>query len=141
MVHGIYRLGREGEFLEVNPALVAMLGYNSAGEVLKLNPATDLYLDPQEKPRLVQKWLEETKIEDEVKWRRRDRTIITVRLNGRTLTEEGGVVQGFEFIAEDVTERRSLEQELRQGKKRGNVHQPARRNAHQIHKYLGAILV
>src|SRR5260370_33306096 len=117
MVHGIYRLGREGEFLEVNPALVAMLGYNSAGEVLKLNVATELYLDPQEKPRLVQKWLEEAKIEEEVKWRRRDGTIITVRLNGRTLTDEGGVVQGFEFIAEDVTERRSLEQELRQVQK------------------------
>jgi two-component system, cell cycle sensor histidine kinase and response regulator CckA len=140
MVHGIYRLGREGEFLEVNPALVAMLGYNSAGDVLKLNPATELYLDPQEKPRLVQKWLEETKIEDEVKWRRRDGTIITVRLNGRTLTDDRGVVQGFEFIAEDVTERRSLEQELRQVQKVEAVEQLASGIAHEFNNYLGVIL-
>jgi two-component system cell cycle sensor histidine kinase/response regulator CckA len=140
MVHGIYRLGREGEFLEVNPALVAMLGYNSAEEVLKLNVATELYLDPQEKPRLVQKWLEEAKIEDEVKWRRRDRTIITVRLNGRTLTDEVGAVQGFEFIAEDVTERRCLEQELRQVQKIEAVDQLAGGIAHEFNNYLGVIL-
>src|ERR1700680_2272582 len=140
MVHGIYRLGREGEFLEVNPALVEMLGYNFAGEVLKLNPATELYLDPQENPRLVQKWLEETNIEDEVKWRRRDGTIITVRLNGRTLTDEGGVVLGFEFIAEDVTERRSLEHELRQVQKIEAVDQLAGGIAHEFNNYLGVIL-
>ncbi len=140
MVHGIYRLGREGEFQEVNPALVAMLGYNSAGDVLKLNPATELYLDPQEKPRLLQKWLGETKIEDEVKWRRRDGTIITVRLNGRTLTDEGGAVHGFEFIAEDVTERRSLEQELRQVQKIEAVDQLAGGIAHEFNNYLGVIL-
>ena len=140
MVHGIYRLGREGEFLEVNPALVEMLGYNSAGDVLKLNAATELCPDPQEKPRLLQKWLEETKIEDEVKWRRRDGTIITVRLNGRTLTDEGGVVHGFEFIAEDVTERRSLEQELRQIQKIEAVDQLAGGIAHEFNNYLGVIL-
>src|ERR1700686_5226708 len=140
MVHGIYRLGREGEFLEVNPALVEMLGYKSSGDVLKLNAATELYLDPQEKPRLVQKWLEETKIEDEVKWRRRDGTIIIVRLNGRTLTDERGVVHGFEFIAEDVTERRSLEQELRQVQKIEAVDRLAGGIAHEFNNYLGVIL-
>jgi two-component system cell cycle sensor histidine kinase/response regulator CckA len=140
MVQGIYRIGREGEFLEVNPALVAMLGYNSAGEVLKLNVVTELYLDPEEKPRLLQKWLEETKIEEEVKWRRRDATIITVRLNGRTLTDDGGVVQGFEFIAEDVTERRSLEQELRQVQKIEAVDRLAGGIAHEFNNYLGVIL-
>jgi two-component system cell cycle sensor histidine kinase/response regulator CckA len=140
MVHGVYRLGREGEFQEVNPALVAMLGYNSTADVLKLKPATELYLDPQEKPRLLQKWLEETKIEDEVRWRRRDGTIITVRLNGRTLTDEGGVVHGFEFIAEDVTERRSLEQELRQVQKIEAVDQLAGGIAHEFNNYLGVIL-
>ena len=140
MVHGIYRLGREGEFQEVNPALVAMLGYNSAGDVLKLNSATELYLDPQEKPRLLRKWLAETKIEDEVKWRRRDGTIITVRLSGRTLTDDRGVVQGFEFIAEDVTERRSLEQQLRQVQKIEAVDQLAAGIAHEFNNYLGVIL-
>jgi signal transduction histidine kinase/ActR/RegA family two-component response regulator len=89
---------------------------------------------------LVQKWLQETKIEDEVRWRRRNGTIITVRLNGRTLIDEPGVVQAFEFIAEDVTERRSLEQELRQVQKIEGVGQLAGGIAHEFNNYLGVIL-
>ena len=139
-VHGIYRVGLEDHFLEANPALVAMLDYNSADEVLKLNTTTELYVDPQERPRLVQKWLQQTKIDDEVRWRRRDGKIITVRLNGRPLTDDQGTVQGFEFIAEDVTERRSLEQELRQVLKIEAVGQLAGGIAHEFNNFLGVIL-
>ncbi len=139
-VHGIYRVGLDGQFLEVNPALVEMLGYNSAGDVLKLNAATDVHVYGEDSPPLLQKWLQEKRIEDEATWRRRDGTIITVHLNGRTLTDEQGVVQSFEFIAEDVTERRSLEQELRQVQKIEAVGQLAGGIAHEFNNYLGVIL-
>src|SRR6266849_3360763 len=139
-VHGIYRVGLDGQFLEVNPALVEMLGYNSADDVLKLNAATDVHVYREGSPTLVQKWLPEKRIEDEATWRRRDGTIMTVHLNGRTLTDEQGVVQSFEFIAEDVTERRSLEQELRQVQKIEAVGQLAGGIAHEFNNYLGVIL-
>jgi len=140
VVHGIYRLGLDGRFLEVNPALVAMLGYSSADDVLKLNAATDVPVCGEDSPPLLQKWLSEKRIEDEARWRRRNGTIITVRLNGRTLTDEQGVVQGLEFIAEDVTERRSLEQELRQVQKIEAVGQLAGGIAHEFNNFLGVIL-
>ena len=140
VVHGIYRVGLDGQFLQVNPALVAMLGYDSAADVLKLNAATDVHVYREGSPPLLQKWLQEKRIEDEVTWRRRDGTIITVRLNGRPLTDEQGAVQAFEFIAEDVTERRSLEQELRQAQKIEAVGQLAGGIAHEFNNYLGVIL-
>ncbi len=140
VVHGIYRVGLDGQFLEVNPALVAMLGYNSAADVLKLNAATDVQVYRADSPPLLQKWLQEKRIEDEVTWRRGDGTVITVRLNGRTLTDEQGVVQSFEFIAEDVTERRYLEQELHQVQKIEAVGQLAGGIAHEFNNYLGVIL-
>jgi PAS domain S-box-containing protein len=102
----------DGQFFEVNPALAAMLGYDSPNEVVKLNTA-NLYADQEERSRLVQKWLETERIEDEVNWNRRSGEIIRVRLSGRTLTDRHGIVQGFEFIAEDGTERRALEAQLR----------------------------
>src|SRR3984885_592954 len=46
-VHGIYRGTLDGSFLEVNPALVAMLGYSSAEEVLKLNVPEDVFAKPE----------------------------------------------------------------------------------------------
>ena len=140
VVHGIYRVGLDGQLLEVNPALVAMLGYDSAADVLKLNAATDVHVYREGSPPLLRKWLQEKRIEDEVTWRRRDGTIITVRLNGRPLTDEQGAVQTFEFIAEDVTERRSLEQELRQAQKIEAVGQLAGGIAHEFNNYLGVIL-
>ncbi len=42
-VYGIYRSSLEGRFLDVNPALIGMLGYNSALEVLALDPQKDVF--------------------------------------------------------------------------------------------------
>ena len=139
VVHGLYRVSVDGQFFEVNPALAAMLGYDSPNEVVKLNTA-NLYADQEERSRLVQKWLETERIEDEVNWNRRNGEIIRVRLSGRTLTDRHGIVQGFEFIAEDVTERRTLEAQLRQAQKIEAVGQLAGGIAHEFNNFLGVIL-
>ncbi len=46
-VHGIYRGTLDGRFLDVNPALVAMLGYSSTEEVLKLSVSQDVFAEPE----------------------------------------------------------------------------------------------
>src|SRR5438876_317843 len=45
-VFGIFRSSLSGEILDVNPAMVAMLGYESAEEVLALNLTKDVYRSP-----------------------------------------------------------------------------------------------
>jgi two-component system cell cycle sensor histidine kinase/response regulator CckA len=139
VVHGIYRVRADGQFFEVNPALAAMLGYDSPDEVVKLNVA-NLHADQEERARMVQKWVGAERIEDEVNWNRRGGEIIRVRLSGRTLTDQQGSVQGFEFIAEDVTERRALEAQLRQAQKIEAVGQLAGGLAHEFNNFLGVIL-
>jgi len=99
-VHGIYRATLEGRFVEVNPALVAMLGYSSAEEVLRLSLAQGVFAEPEEGLRLLHKWQLTGKIEEEVQWRRRDQRLITVRLNGRVLGSDQKTA-GLEVIAED----------------------------------------
>src|SRR5262245_4604494 len=49
---GIFRSTPEGRFLEVNPALVRMLGYESVEEVLALRLPDDLYLEPVQREHL-----------------------------------------------------------------------------------------
>jgi two-component system cell cycle sensor histidine kinase/response regulator CckA len=51
-VYGIYRSSLEGRFFDVNPALITMLGYDSAEEVLALDPKSDVFLDPGEQARM-----------------------------------------------------------------------------------------
>lgn len=139
VVHGIYRVSVDGQFFEVNPALAAMLGYDSPDEVVKLNLA-NLHADQEERSRMVQKWAAAERIEDEVNWNRRSGEIIRVRLSGRTLTDQQGVVQGFEFVAEDVTERRALEAQLRQAQKIEAVGQLSGGLAHEFNNFLSVIL-
>ncbi|MGA8617390.1 MAG: PAS domain S-box protein [Candidatus Sulfotelmatobacter sp.] len=139
-VHGIYRGTLDGRFLDVNPALVAMLGYSSADEVLKLSVAQDVFSEPEEALRLLHKWQLTTEIEEEVRWKRRDQRLITVRLSGRVLRTESQRAAGVEVIAEDVTERRALEEQLRQAQKIEAVGQLAGGMAHEFNNYLGIVL-
>jgi PAS domain S-box-containing protein len=139
-VHGIYRGTLDGRFLDVNPALVAMLGYSSAEEVLKLSVAQDVFSEPEEGLRLLHKWQLTVEIEEEVRWKRRDQSLITVRLSGRVLRTDNQRAAGVEVIAEDVTERRALEEQLRQAQKIEAVGQLAGGMAHEFNNYLGIVL-
>jgi two-component system, cell cycle sensor histidine kinase and response regulator CckA len=139
-VHGIYRGTLDGRFLDVNPALVAMLGYGSAEEVLKLSVAQDVFSEPEEGLRLLHKWQLTAEIEEEVQWKQRDQRLITVRLSGRVLRTENQRAAGLEVIAENITERRALEEQLRQAQKIEAVGQLAGGMAHEFNNYLGIVL-
>jgi two-component system, cell cycle sensor histidine kinase and response regulator CckA len=139
-VHGIYRGTLDDRFLEVNPALVAMLGYSSAEEVLGLRVSQDVFADPEQGLQLLHKWQLTGDIEEEVRWKRADQRLITVRLSGRVLGTEHQRAEGIEVIAEDVTERRALEEQLRQALKIEAVGQLAGGMAHEFNNYLGIVL-
>src|SRR5574342_715999 len=46
---GFFVASREGRFLEVNAALLKMLGYSSAEEIKQIDIATDLYVNPEDR--------------------------------------------------------------------------------------------
>ncbi|HYU89698.1 MAG TPA: PAS domain S-box protein, partial [Gemmatimonadales bacterium] len=116
--YAIYRSSVEGRFLTVNPALVRMLGYESEEQLLAVDLAVDVYADPDERQRILGRFEVEDVVEGvEVTWKRRDGDEILVRLSGRAVRRPAGTIDCFETIAEDVTERRALEEQLRQSQK------------------------
>jgi len=138
--YGIYRSTLDDRFLSVNPALVEMLGYESQTELLSVRP-TALYEVSEERARLMQQYKDAERIQGvEVSWKRKDGRLVAVRLSGRPLHDDTGKLKGFDMLAEDVTERRQLEAQLRQAQKMEAIGQLTGGIAHDFNNILTIIL-
>jgi diguanylate cyclase (GGDEF)-like protein/PAS domain S-box-containing protein len=112
--YAICRCGLNGSFLEVNEAIVAMLGYASREELLSINLGNDVIRDSDKLIRLFRRSNGSGLVDAvEMDWTRKDRTILKVFLSGREVLNERGDSRTYELIAEDVTKQRELESHLR----------------------------
>ena len=113
--YGICRCSLEGTFLEVNEAMVKMLGYASREELLTVNLASDLIQDLDKRAQLLGQPDSQGSIAPiEIEWKRKDGTTLKVRLSGQEVLGEQDKLDSFEVITEDVTKQRQLEDHLRQ---------------------------
>ncbi|MBZ5539578.1 MAG: PAS domain S-box protein [Acidobacteriia bacterium] len=139
--YGIYRASMGGQLLQVNPALQTMLGYASPSELLQANLASDIYRCPEEYQRLNELLAGAEEMKDvEVEWKRKDGAPITVRCSGRRLKDANGVPAHIEAFAEDVTEKRVLERQLRMAQKMEAIGRLSGGIAHDFNNLLGVII-
>ena len=136
---GMCEVARNGRLLWVNLALVEMLGYTSARELLDATarpfPLDEALFSHFASPGRA------TPVD--AGWNRKDGTSISVRLRGRALQQSGTAnapATTIAIIAEDMSERRELEERLRIAHKQEAIGRLAGGIAHDFNNMLTAIL-
>ena len=115
---GLYRTTPEGRILDVNLALVRMLGYPDRESLLADDAAT-VYVNPEDRRRWQALLEREGLVRDfEMQSRRRDGTTIWVRDSAQAVRDADGRVLYYEGSLEDITERKRAEQALRESEAR-----------------------
>ena len=118
---GIFQRTPDGRYLEANPALARMLGYDSPGELMSdvTNIRQQLYVDQQRQDELLELLEKDGAVEGfEVRMYRKDRSVIWVSLSMRTVRDAAGEVLFYEGMSEEITERKRAEEALRESEQK-----------------------
>lgn len=109
---GVFVSTPDGQFKDCNDALVRMLGYESRVEVLSLDIAKSVYVNPDQRREFRTAIERDGYVRNfEIDLRRRDGSIITALENTFASNEDGNVrYHGFLL---DVTEKKRAEDEIR----------------------------
>jgi len=112
---GVFISSKEGRFIDVNPALLKMLGYQDKEEFLSLDLARDVYLSPEDRRKYTDIIEKKGRVIDyEVKWRRRDGHILYLLLTSNVRYNTKGIILGYEGIVVDQTRRKKHENQLKE---------------------------
>jgi len=102
---GIYRSTIEGKYIDVNKAMVKMLGYRTKRELLSIN-TKDLYLNPDDRPESGKRLKP-----FEVQLKKKNGSSLWVEISSRVVHNDSKPAY-YEGIVRDIAERKEAEKEI-----------------------------
>ncbi|MFH1121196.1 MAG: PAS domain S-box protein [Bacteroidota bacterium] len=110
MPDGVYKTSHDGRVIEVNPAMIKILGFDSKEELMGVNIAHELYFDPSDRERLTIEGIDKELIS--YRLRKKDGSEVWVEDHGWYTYSDKGEIIFHEGIIRDVSERKHAEKEL-----------------------------
>ena len=115
-IHGIYQTSISGIYLNVNPALARIYGYDSTEDLLHgiSNIDNQLYVDPGKREEFIALMNHHGQVQNfEALVYRKQGEIIWISENSREVRHKDGTLLYYEGTVENITERKKMETELR----------------------------
>lgn len=110
---GVFQTTGDGKFMAANPALVRMLGYANEDELLELDIARDVYMEPEHRANWTRAMQESGEVRNaEMILKRKDGSKIVVLENSRAVRDAEGQVLFYEGTLTDITAAHELSQQL-----------------------------
>jgi len=114
-IEGIFQTTPSGQYLNVNPALAKMYGYDSVEDLIEGLTAIDnqLYVDPNRRAEFISLMQANGVVRSfESEIYRKDKSTIWISENARAVFDSSGTLSYYEGMVEDITERKRLEAQL-----------------------------
>jgi len=138
--YAICRSTLSGQMLQVNRPMVEMLGYESETELLMRDLRAEVFAVGGKFDDFRRRLLDKNNYRGfECSWQRRDGTELQVRAAGRAVRHKAGEVLYLDILAENVTDQKQLEAQLRQAQKMQAIGQLAGGVAHDFNNLLTVI--
>ena len=134
-------LDRRGDIIDINPAGLDTLGYETKEQLLADADFSKILISPPNTGRLLDQIAEAGYCKDlECEIRCRDGAVLTWLLSATATGNANGGHVAFECIAKDITERKKMERQILQADRLASLGELSAGVAHEINNPLGLIL-
>jgi PAS domain S-box-containing protein len=109
---------KDGRFVDLNRAIVELLGYDNKEELMKIGSMSQLYSNPKDPSRIQDILSKQDYVEDvEQELRRKDGERIYALVTASTRKDSKGNVIGYKVTIKDITDLKRAEEELQREKR------------------------